>query len=183
VLVIKTGNGPTGHAIVAVAAGTSPGANYGSNIASLALPSSQATGLGATTASVTASGWNPATETEVFGVEVMDGGSPATSVELLPRLTAINSGDSYVPASSGVVAAATSVPFGAPYNMTLTFAGGIPGGVGSVDDLGIDLSSTNDPLLSGFTFDAVAVVPEPMSLSILALGGMAFLARRGRRKN
>ena len=40
---------------------------------------------------------------------------------------------------------------GGVYNLFLTYAGGAPGG-GTSDDLGIDLSSTNDSNLTGYTF-------------------------------
>jgi hypothetical protein len=72
-------------------------------------------------------------------------------------------------------------PFGSQYNLFLTFSGtNLPGS--ATDTLGLDLSSTNDALLSGYTFSAVAVVPEPMSLGLLVLGGVGLMARRNRRK-
>jgi hypothetical protein len=36
--------------------------------------------------------------------------------------------------------------------------------------------------LTGYTFTAVSVVPEPMSLGLLALGGVSLMTRRSRRK-
>jgi hypothetical protein len=182
VLVIKTGSAVSTHAIVSLAAGTTPGSSYGSNVAALTLPYQLQTIANTTTGSATASGWSPATEKEVFGLEVLDAGNPATVAQLGPLITAINSGDANVSASTGVVAYNNGGMFPSPYNMTLVFAGGVPGGLQTVDDLGIDLSSTNDPLLAGLTFTAVAVVPEPMSLGILALGGVGLMARRSRRK-
>jgi hypothetical protein len=48
--------------------------------------------------------------------------------------------------------------------------------------IGWDVSAANDPSLVGYTITAVAVVPEPMSLGLLALGGVGLMARRNRRK-
>jgi len=180
-LVIKIGSvvtGPTGHAVVSLAAGTSPGANYGSNVASLTLPYSTASFTATATDSASAQTWNPATETEIFGVDVLYSGVQATPTELAPLITAINSGDANVPGAVGVVASLGSGVFPSNFNLILTAAPG----VGTSSDLGLDLSSANDPLLAGLTFNAVAVVPEPMSLGILALGGVGLMARRHRRK-
>jgi hypothetical protein len=66
------------------------------------------------------------------------------------------------------------------YNLFLTFSSGGPS---AADDLGIDLSQTNDPYLAGYSFTAVAVVPEPMTLSLLTLGGIGVMSRRNRRKS
>jgi hypothetical protein len=44
--------------------------------------------------------------------------------------------------------------------------------------LGFNLA--NDPALSGVSISGVAAVPEPVSASILGLGGLFFLARRRR---
>jgi hypothetical protein len=182
VLVIQT-TGLTGHAIVSLTAGDAPASGYGSQVGStLAVVGGNASYVGTQTSftavatgSVEVDPWNPASDTEVFAVDVSSG-----SVAAL--VAAINSGDANVPASE--VVASTSSPSPDPnwsqYNLFLTFSGtALPGT--ATDTLGIDLSSTNDPLLSGYTFSAVAIVPEPMSVGLLMLGGVGLMARRNRR--
>ena len=103
-------------------------------------------------------------------------------------LTAINNGDSAVPESLGVFASTTDPTNGAlneldgggVYNLFLRLAGGGPS---ASDDLGIDLSNSNDPNLTGYTFTAIAVVPEPMSLGLLGIGGVGLMTRRNRRNS
>jgi hypothetical protein len=195
-LVIKVDGGPgfLPHAIVSLTSGSAPPPNYGSQVGStLALSGGHGTYVLAQTGTFTAiatgsavvggTGWNPTSDKETFGVEVLDGGIAPTSGELAALVRAINNGDANVPAS-GVSASTVSPPpdlFGTQYNLFLTFTGSqLPGT--QFDTLGLDLSSTNDPLLSGYTFSEVAVVPEPMSLSLLMLGGVGLMARRNRRK-
>ena len=69
---------------------------------------------------------------------------------------------------------------GGVYNLFLKFAAGGPG---ASDHLGLDVSTANDSNLVGYTFNAIAVVPEPMSLGLLAIGGVGLMARRTRRKS
>ena len=188
VLVIQIGSG--GHSIVSLTAGTSPATNYGSNVGNLTMVGhngsyalAQTSVLSAqTTASVSATGWNPGTDEEIFGVDVLYNGAHATASQLATLVNAIN-GDGIAPAS--VVDASTSwiwsspVAFPSQYNLYLDF----PTGASSASDsLGIDLSTANDANLAGYTFVQVAAVPEPVSLGILALGGVGLMARRGRRK-
>ncbi|MGA2439467.1 MAG: PEP-CTERM sorting domain-containing protein [Tepidisphaeraceae bacterium] len=182
VLVIQT-TGLTGHAIVSLTAGDSPATGYGSQVGSTlaviggngSYTAVQTNFTATATGSVEVDPWNPATDTEVFGVDVSSG-------SLTALVAAINSGDANVPASH-VVASTSSPspdPFGSQYNLFLTFSGSnLPGT--ATDTLGLDLSSTNDPLLSGYTFSAVAVAPEPMSVGLLMLGGVGLMARRNRR--
>jgi hypothetical protein len=70
-------------------------------------------------------------------------------------------------------------PFGSQYNLFLDDASG----PSSDNFLGIDLANSNDFNLNGYTVSAIAVVPEPMSLSLLTLGGLGLLNRRSRRQN
>jgi hypothetical protein len=143
----------------------------------------QITGLNDVSNYVEATGWNPATDEEIYGLDVLVNGNQATPAQLATLINAIN-GDGDAPPSSNVSAGTMPVAgFPAAYNLFLTF----PGGAGDTslsdpDYLGIDLSSYNDPHLVGYSFSAVAALPEPMSLGLLAAGGLGLMAHRNRRR-
>jgi len=202
---------PTSHAIVALAA--TANSNYGTTITNgtgvsqgtFTPPSAntltltggsgkyniaQVTGIstnaGAAVGNVNVSGWNPASDPEIFGVDVKVNGTNASPSQLATLIAAI--GGAGVPASTGVVAS-TVDPTGVlaaldtattSYNLFLTFAAGGPG---AADNLNLDLSTANDAGLQGYTFSAVSVVPEPVSLGLLAIGGLGLMSRRTRRKS
>jgi len=136
-------------------------------------------GTGTHTGYVEATGFNPATNTEVYGLDVT-GISSALLTTLAGDINS-SSSDGY---GSGSTIAFTSLavdPFPSNYNLFLVFTGAeVPSGD---NYLGIDL--TQDPnagISSGALTTAVAVVPEPMSMGLLALGGVGMLARRRRRE-
>jgi len=182
------GGGPSGHPIVNYAGAanssyaptigtlTVTGGNGSYTVASMTgLNGGAGDGIGTTEAV----GFNPATDEEVWALDVLVNGSQASPTQLATLVAAINAGDANVGASAGVVATTTSPspnPFGSGYNLYLDPQGFSP------SFLGLDLTSANDPLLSGYTFSAIAVVPEPMTLGLLALGGVGLMARRHRRK-
>jgi hypothetical protein len=198
--VITTGGGG-GHSIVSLAATAAANAtHYGSQVGSLTITGSaaagytvaQVTGLSSTTGNVATSAWNATTDPEIYGVDVKVNGAQATPSQLATLLAAINGTDgvSGVTATAGLAASTTDPTPGhilssldtgtTTYNLFLSFAGGGPSI--PLDDLGLDLSNANDSNLTGYSFSAVSVVPEPMSLGLLALGGVGLMSRRSRRK-
>jgi hypothetical protein len=202
--------GVTSHAIVALAATAAANTNYPVPVTGTFSPNTnaatgqitvtggsgsyvagQVTGVGGAggipEGNVGVTGWSPAADPEIFGVQVDVDGSLATGAQLATLIAAIN-GDGTAPASVGVVASSndpthgdlSGLDGGGVYNLFLTYAGGSPDGTS--DDLGLDLSNGNDSNLTGYTFTAVSAVPEPMTLSLLALGGVGLMTRRNRRK-
>lgn len=143
-------------------------------------------GAGDSVGNVTITSWNPTSDEEIYGVDVEVNASQASLAQLNTLITEI-AGGGIAPASAGVTASTTDpthgnlsgLDGGSVYNLFLTFAGGGPS---ATDDLGMDFSSSNDPNLVSYTFNAISVVPEPMSLSLLALGGVGLMARRNGRK-
>jgi len=150
-------------------------AGYGSQVGTLTVTGSNGSYTtaslslgtpGDATGTVEAKTFSPASDEEIYALDVLVNGTQATAGELATLVTAINAGDSKVGASVGVVAttiAPSPDPFTGTWNLFLDPHG-------NADALlGIDLSSANDSNLSAYTFSAVAVVPEPMTLGLLAL--------------
>ncbi|HEY1922533.1 MAG TPA: PEP-CTERM sorting domain-containing protein [Tepidisphaeraceae bacterium] len=175
------------------ASGGAP-ATYGSSQGTLTVVGSagsyhvaQATGLSTATGYVEANGFNPATDEEIYALDVTVNGVQANAAQIGTLISAID-GDGQAPISAGVLAASTYAglptvtdsnnPFGSQYNLFLD----APIPPSGDNFFGFDLSSTNDSNLAGYSVSAVAVVPEPMSLGLLAIGGLGLLSRRNRRK-
>jgi hypothetical protein len=211
-LVIDVGTSvppPLSHAVVSLADTATDNTNYATPVAGTFSPATAPTltvhggqggytvaqvtainaGAGDVDGNVPVTTWNPTTDAEIYGVDVKVGGQQATAGQLAVLLNAINGGDGLATASSGVTAGTTDPSRGqvlaaldtgtTTYNLFLDFPGGGPS---ATDDLGLDFSGTNDANLVGYSFTAISVVPEPMSLSLLALGGVSLMARRNRRK-
>jgi hypothetical protein len=199
---------PPSHAIVSLADTATDNTNYATPVAGTFSPSTAPTltvhggsggytvaqvtainaGAGDVSGNVPVTTWNPTTDAEIYGVDVKVNGQQASGAQLASLLNAINGGDG-TPASAGVTAGTTDPSHGqvlaaldtgtTTYNLFLDFPGGGPS---ATDDLGLDLGAANDANLVGYTFTAISVVPEPMSLGLLALGGVGLMARRNRRK-
>jgi hypothetical protein len=184
ILTVKITQVVTGHKIVNLEA--SADANYAPNLppkltvtgGSGSYTVQQKTGINLATATVEANGFNPATDTEIYALDVLVNGAQATPAQLATLMTEIAAFSGGLPAGLTQSLTLANDPFPANYNLFLTAAGAI---TGTGDNfLGFDLSSANDANLTGYTVGAVAVVPEPMSLGLLALGGVGILARRRR---
>jgi hypothetical protein len=145
----------------------------------------QATGItdasgsasGPSQANIQANGFSPATDKELFALDVEVNGSQASVTQLNTLVTEATT-DVLPTGTSVSTTAPSSNPFPSNYNF---FVDVNPGLAASVY-LGWDLSSANDSNLAGYTVSAVAVVPEPMSLTLLALAAVGTLTRRNRRK-
>lgn len=112
-------------------------------------------------------GFTPVTDQEIFALDVTGASSAqladiVTDIDAIPGLTA-----------------STTAPAGDPFKSFFdVFVDITPGA--SPGFLGFNLA--NDANLAGTQVAAVAVVPEPMTLGLLALGGVGLMARRHRRK-
>jgi len=178
------GAGPSGHPVVNYAGAAN--ASYGPSVGTLTVTGSngsysvaQITGINDTSGTTEAKTFTPSTDEEIWAYDVLVNGVQASPTQLALLVTAINAGDTSVPASAGVVATTLSPvpnPFGSSYNLFLD-----PSGFSDAF-LGIDLTNSNDSNLVGYSFSKVAVVPEPMTLGLLAVGGIGLMTRRHRRK-
>jgi hypothetical protein len=130
--------------------------------------------------SVEATGFSTG-DKEIFAVDVLVNGTQANATQIATLVSSIDNGDSDTPASSVVASATLPVPdpFGSQYNLFIN-ATDVGGGT---DWLGLNLNNDTNNLV-GYTFSAVAVVPEPMTGgALLGLGGVGLMARRRRRSS
>lgn len=134
---------------------------------------------GPSTDYVEANGFSPATDEEVYALDVLFNGVAANQSQLNALVTAIQTfnGGPTGPAMTVTTVSPVPNPFGSQYNLFID-----PHSAAD-NFLAFDFSNSNDSgLPAGYTVSAVAVVPEPMSLGLLALGGVGLMARRNRRK-
>jgi hypothetical protein len=152
---------------------TMTGSNGSYHVASMTVPST--TAIGTTEAHT----FNPGTDQEVWAYDVLVNGTQANATQIATLVHDINLGGGGAPASA-VTASATSPvpnPFSSFFDIFVDVA---PGNADQFQ--GIDLTPGNDSNLAGYTISAVAVVPEPVTLGLLAVGGVGLMARRHRRK-
>jgi hypothetical protein len=182
VLVVNIVGPPsTGHSLVNYAAAAN--SLYNPSIGTLTVTGSngsyqvaQITGLNQTTGTVEAKTFTPSTDEEIYALDVLVNGTQANATQLATLVTQINTFNGGSPGVTATTSSPVPDPFAANYNLFLD-----PSGLSDAF-LGVDLSSSNDSLLQGYSFSAIAVVPEPMTLGLLALGGVGLMARRHRRK-
>jgi hypothetical protein len=142
-------------------------------VASMSVPGTTSVGT------IEAKTFTPVSDEEIYALDVLVNGTQATAGQLATLVTAINSGDSFVPASVGM-AATTNPPVPNPFAFTGTYNLYLdPSGAGDAF-LGIDLSATNDPNLIGYSFARVAVVPEPVTIGLMMASALGILAQRRR---
>jgi hypothetical protein len=150
------------HSIVNVASSSASLADYGISSGTLAV-----TG-----------GNGSYTLAQLTGLNVLVNGNQANATQLQTLINAIG-GDKIAPWS--LLSASTTDPSGAfPGNYNLFFTIGGPFAAGAPPNpgfIGVDLSSSNDPNLVGYSFSAIGVVPEPISCTLL-MGASVILAPR-----
>ncbi len=183
------------HAILSLAS-SAPASNYGTNEGTATVtghnggyaPGYLPVGPDATSY-VQVNGFNPGTDEEIYAMDVLVNGNQANSSQIAVLVNAID-GDTVAP-TSGMLASNTYAglealesptglggnPFVGTFNLFVDT--GVTG-PGSPAYFGFDVSNSNDSNLVGYTISEVAVVPEPMSLGMLALGGLGLLGRRRR---
>jgi hypothetical protein len=136
-------------------------------------------GAGTNQGYVAANGFSPATDKEIFALDVEVNGTQASTSQLNTLIADAGTIGGGLPAG---VTVTTVAPAPNPFSSFFDVFVDVNPGIGAAPFLGMDLLSTNDSNLAGYTVSAVAVVPEPMSLGLLALGGVGLMARRNRRK-
>jgi hypothetical protein len=194
VLVINITGEPPIHSIISLtAASDGVPTTYGASQGTLTVTGNegnynlaQLTGLSATTGFVEANGFYPALDEEIYALDVLVNGVQANAAQIGVLLNAINGTDGVAPPPPGLVAAATyagldvthdASPFPSQYNLFVD--SGFP--PSSDNFLSFDLSNADDSNLVGYSVSAIAVVPEPMSLSLLTAGTLGLFAMRPRR--
>jgi hypothetical protein len=169
---------------------------YGNSLGSLTVSGhngsygvAQLTGLNSTTGYVEVNGFNPGTDEEIYALDVLVNGVQANASQIANLVRDINFGDTGVTSSKAISAASTYAglgithdvnPFASQYNLFLDYDSGGPS---SDNYLGIDLSNSNNFNLEGYTVSAIAVVPEPTTLSLLTLTALCIIKRRPKRTN
>jgi hypothetical protein len=125
--------------------------------------------------------FSPASDEEIFALEVLVNGNHATPSQLAVLENAINSGDTGygIPTSSGITPT-TNAPVPDPFDPTVTYNLFLEGSGFSDAFLGFDF--TRDPNLTGYSVFRIAVVPEPMTLGLMAFGALGIMTRRHRPK-
>jgi hypothetical protein len=146
----------------------------------------------AATSYLTITGFSPEGDEEIYAFDVLVNGTEATPSQISTLINAINGTDGHAPISPAVAAVSGTWlsqlgvnPFppgsSSPWNLYVDMGNAVDLATGTATYLGWDVSS-QDPNLVGYTIEQVGVVPEPMSLGLLALGGVGLMARRNRRK-
>jgi len=199
-----TSTTPSGHAILALSVSTNATPTlYGSSVGTVTVTGSNHSyvpgyltlGTATATGYATIAGYTPETDQELYAFNVEVNGVEANATQVNTLINEIEHGAN---PSTGIVAAANTWaglqalatvganpfnPAASPtgWNLYLDWGNAVDIGSGTATYLGFDLSNANDSNLVGYSIDAIAAVPEPMTLGLLAVGGIGLMARRHRK--
>ncbi len=156
-------------------------AGFGSQVGTLAVVGGNGKYIGGTgtftatpTGYVAVSGFNPSTDTENYALHITDSVPANLAADLIDAASEINAFTYTGYSLTASTTDPTGGSFGSGYNFFLTITGSTLGT--SSPYLGFDFTQLNG-ITDTLSVDNVAV-PEPGSLSLLVLSGLALLKRR-----
>jgi hypothetical protein len=129
-----------------------------------------------TTGNLTVAGFNPTSDTEIYGLDAVGATSLTTLIADLNTQLALNDPGATAEVPTG---SAGTILTAAGDNVELVFPTGAPGAPTPVD---LAFNFANYSTNGSVTITSITVIPEPTSIGALALGGFGLLSRKRRRR-